>query len=231
MKHPCSYSARSIIAGLLALLPVACAFAESVEDYFAEAEKAFDQSDIVNAMANYRKAAEAGYVPAQNRLAYLLNISEQNEEALEWYRKAAAAGDAEAEFNLAGMYAEGDGTAKDTLQAITLFTSSANQGYAPAIHVMAAAYEEGEMGLRIDYDPMGAAVADFDGDGWLDLYILYQHGPNPPDDMPWIDDNQSGVLNQLWRNTGRGKFENVTYKTEAGGDFRLAPALTKHSRC
>ena len=152
MKHPCSHSARSIIAGLLALLPVAFAFAESVEDYFAEAEKAFDQSDIVNAMANYRKAAEAGYVPAQNRLAYLLNISELNEEALEWYRKAAAAGDAEAEFNLAGMYAEGDGTAKDTLQAITLFTSSANQGYAPAIHVMAAAYEEGEMGLRIDYE-------------------------------------------------------------------------------
>ena len=82
----------------------------------------------------------------------LLNISEENEEALKWYRKAAAAGDAEAEFYLAGMYVEGDGTAKDPAEALRLFKASANRGYAPAVRVMAAAYEQGEMGLRVDYE-------------------------------------------------------------------------------
>ena len=146
---------------------MACIAEESVQDYVAKAEKAFDQLDVVSAMAYYRKAAEAGYIPAQNRLAYLLNVSEQNEEALEWYGKAAAAGDAEAEFHLAGMYAEGDGTAKDPAEALRLFTASAQKGYVPAVRVMAAAYEQGEMGLRVDYDAMrewlnkGAELNDY----------------------------------------------------------------------
>ena len=152
MKPFLSLNILSILAGLFALLPLTCIAAESIEDYVARAEKAFDESDIVNAMTYYRKAAEAGFGPAQNRLAYLLNISEENEEALEWYRKAAATGSAEAEFYLAGMYAEGDGTAKDSGEALRLFNASANKGYAPAVRVMAAAYEEGEMGLRVDYE-------------------------------------------------------------------------------
>lgn len=43
---------------------------------------------------------------------------------------------------------------------------------------------------------MGVSVADYDGDGWQDLYVL-NFGPN-----------------QLWRNTGDGRFREVA--TEAG---------------
>jgi hypothetical protein len=43
----------------------------------------------------------------------------------------------------------------------------------------------------------GLAVADVDGDGWLDLYFVNQVGAN-----------------ELWRNLGSGRFENVT--DEAG---------------
>src|SRR5215831_9223593 len=39
----------------------------------------------------------------------------------------------------------------------------------------------------------GLAVADVDGDGLLDIYFVNQLGGN-----------------QLWRNLGRGKFENIT---------------------
>lgn len=167
MKQIQAFSTRWIIAGLLALLWVTHAAGETVEDYVAKAEKAFDQSDIVTAISYYRKAAEAGHIPAQTRLAYLLNVSEENAEALEWYRKAATAGDAEAEFYLAGMHAEGDGTAKDPAEALRLFNASADKGYAPAIRVMAAAYEQGEMGLRVDYEvarewlDKGAALNDY----------------------------------------------------------------------
>ena len=156
MKTLQSCSTRFILAAVLALLALTTAVAESIEDTMAKGEKAFERSDIVSAIAYYRKAAEAGHVPAQTRLAYLLNVAEQNEEALEWYRKAAAAGDAEAEFYLAGMYAEGDGTAQDPAEALRLFTASADRGYAP-----------GKMGLRIDYEAArtwldkGAAVNDY----------------------------------------------------------------------
>ena len=136
------FCSNSISAIMLALLCVMQARAETPQEYVVKAEKAFDESDIVSAMTYYRKAAEAGYVPAQTRLAYLLDTSEENEEAVKWYQQAAATGDAEAEYGLAGMYAAGDG----------LFTLSANKGHKPAIHVMAVACEKGELGLRIDYE-------------------------------------------------------------------------------
>lgn len=137
---------------MIALLCAMQALAETPQEYVAKAEKAFDESDVITAMSYYRKAAEAGYVPAQTRLAYLLDTSEENEEAIRWYQQAAATGDAEAEYGLAGMYVSGDGIAQNTEEALRLFTSSASKGFAPAIHVMAAAYEEGELGLRIDYE-------------------------------------------------------------------------------
>ena len=126
--------------------------AETPQSYVAKAEQAFDESDIVGAMSYYRKAAEAGYAPAQSRLAYLLDKSERNEEAVKWYQKAVEQGDAEAEHGLAGMYVSADGIAQNSAEALRLFRSSANKAYPPAIRVMAAAYEKGGIGLRIDYE-------------------------------------------------------------------------------
>lgn len=147
-----SFSTRSMTASLLALLTTSSAFAQTPQEYVAKAEKAFDGSDIVGAMSYYRKAAEAGYIPAQNRLAYLLDKSERNEEAVKWYQKAVELGDAEAEHGLAGMYVSADGIAQNNSEALRLFTSSASKAYPPAIHVMASAYEKGDLGLRVDYE-------------------------------------------------------------------------------
>jgi TPR repeat protein len=152
MKNFCSFFSNSITVAMLALLPAMPAFTQTAQEYVARAEKAFDQSDIVGAMSYYRKAADAGYVPAQTRLAYLLDKSEENEEAVKWYQKAIAQGDAEAEHGLAGMYVSADGIPHDNEEALRLFRSSATKGYPPAIHVMATAYEKGELGLRIDYE-------------------------------------------------------------------------------
>jgi TPR repeat protein len=117
-----------------------------------KAEQAFDQSDIVNAMRYYRQAAESGYAPAQTRLAYLLDKSEENQDAVHWYRRAAAQGDAQAMHDLANLYAIGEGTEVNIDKALKLFTSSAQQNYHPAIRVLALAYENGQLGLRVDYE-------------------------------------------------------------------------------
>lgn len=67
-------------------------------------------------------------------------------------------------------------------------------------------------GLQFEFDPMGCAVADYDCDGRLDLYVLYQHGMQPSHmgTVGWVGDDLTGAPNALWRNLGDGKFENTT---------------------
>jgi len=126
--------------------------AKTPEENVRLAEEAFDKSDIVSAMRFYRKAAEAGYGPAMSRLAYLLDKSEEDEEAITWLKKAVQLGEAEGQFELARMYAYGEGIKQDKKLAFELFKKSANQQYTPAIRVLALAYENGDLGLRADYE-------------------------------------------------------------------------------
>jgi TPR repeat protein len=53
---------------------------------------AFQRGDIVAAMGHYTMAADAGSAEGQARLAWILDQSEQNEEAVKWYRASADQG-------------------------------------------------------------------------------------------------------------------------------------------
>ena len=85
-------------------------------------------------------------------------------------------------------------------------------------------------GLTVNHHPMGATVVDYDCDGLLDLYLLYQENMSgsTPKTKAWVGDNQSGTENQLWRNTGDGKFENVTKAANAGGGLGQSFAAAWH---
>lgn len=87
-----------------------------------------------------------------------------------------------------------------------------------------------QSGLKFDSETMGATVADFDGDGLLDLYVLYQ---KPFDDdtankprAQWVDETGTGKENELWKNVGRGRFARVTDLANAGGYKRHTHAAT-----
>jgi len=72
--------------------------------------------------------------------------------------------------------------------------------------------------LRIPDDATGIAVADYDRDGHMDLYITCAGQMKA---SSWVDGTGAGTGNQLWHNTGKGlRFENVTAKSGAGGDHR-----------
>lgn len=56
----------------------------------------------------------------------------------------------------------------------------------------------------------GACALDFDGDGWIDLYLM-QSG-----NLPGTKRNKAQPFNRLLRNRGNGTFEDVTHRTGSG---------------
>ena len=83
----------------------------------------------------------------------------------------------------------------------------------------------GDAGIRFEYSPMGCSIADYDCDGRLDVYVVYQHpaAGTQPSDQPrvgWVGDDTSGAPNQLWRNLGDGRFQDVTQGAGVAGGTR-----------
>ena len=77
-----------------------------------------------------------------------------------------------------------------------------------------------QTGIRFQREPMGMCVADYDCDGRLDFYLPYQmEDPSKQKGqvVPWIGDNESGVLNELWHNEGGNRFRNVAVEAGATG--------------
>ncbi|MBP85266.1 MAG: hypothetical protein CMJ64_00890 [Planctomycetaceae bacterium] len=83
-------------------------------------------------------------------------------------------------------------------------------------------------GLVFGYNPRGCVVADYDCDGRLDLYVLYQQPrtTNRDGTIGWVGDDETGRENHLWRNTGDGRFDSATERANAGGGKRQSFAAS-----
>ena len=69
---------------------------------------------------------------------------------MNWYRKAAEQGFAEAQYNLGVCYNNGHGITQDYKQAVRWYRKAAEQGHARAQHNLGASYVNGE-GVLEDY--------------------------------------------------------------------------------
>ena len=64
-------------------------------------------------------------------------------ESAKWYRKAAEAGLAKAQFNYGRMCQKGEGVTTDVIEAVKWMRASAEQGFANAQYYLAFAYWDG----------------------------------------------------------------------------------------
>lgn len=93
------------------------------------------------------KSAEKGYAPAQTTLAYILDQSEEDDQAFKLFEQAAKQNYAAAQFGLGNMYAKGEGVEQDPLIAGQWIKKSAEQSHRPAMRAYAFALEFGKLGL------------------------------------------------------------------------------------
>ena len=64
-------------------------------------------------------------------------------EAVNWYRKAAVQGDADAQYNLGVMYDTGEGVPENDVEAVNWYRKAAEQGHASAQFNLGVMYANG----------------------------------------------------------------------------------------
>ena len=105
-------------------------------------------------IALIRRSAEQGYADAQFNLglAYYRGegVSEDETQAIYWWRKAAEQGYAHAQYGLGEAYNQGKGVPQDYVQAVYWLREAAEQGYADAQSHLGLCYYNGE-GVPQDY--------------------------------------------------------------------------------
>lgn len=142
-------AARIPIAVLLGLAVATAAFASPAEEHQAGL-RAYLGGDVRSAISLLRKPADAGHGPSQVLLGEILDMAEQNEEAVKYFRLAADQGLAEGYFGLGGMFATGEGVGRDLAAARQWITRAAEAGHKHAVHVVAVAYMKGGLGIAED---------------------------------------------------------------------------------
>lgn len=103
----------------------------------------------------YRRAAEAGYAPAQNYLGFRLyngdGVDRDIEQGMHWISLAAQQGDPRAASNLGWLLMTGDDVVRDYEKARYWLTKAAEAGLSPAISMLGDIYAEG-LGTEPDLD-------------------------------------------------------------------------------
>lgn len=136
---------RAVVAVVLTLGLGAGSASGSPKEDFEAGMVSHQRGDFTTAMPLLRKAADAGYSEAQVVLASILDAAESNEEAVEYYKKAADAGNLDGIFGLASMTASGEGVKKDGKEARKLFQLAAEGGHKQAVRVLAESYLRGQL--------------------------------------------------------------------------------------
>ncbi len=116
--------------------------------------RAFCEREYERASEILRPHAEQGNVDAQVILAFMLwdgvDVRQNRDEALSWFRKAADKGDGEAQVFLGSAYSNGDGVKVDLNEAVKWYSKAAEAGISEGQYNLAYAHSFGAGGVVKD---------------------------------------------------------------------------------
>ena len=137
----------------MALALLSPAFADQTgeqEDHLQTGLDAINEGDLPAAIRSLRIAADEGSAEAQTWLGYIFDYSEDDEEAVTYYRAAAEQGNTRGLAGLGEMYVKGEGVEKDLDEGRRYFIEAAELGHAGSIRALISAYERGGLGVEPD---------------------------------------------------------------------------------
>lgn len=123
-----------------------------------DASVGYGANNVKEAEKFYRLAAEKGHPKAMAGLAKLLEQAKAGDEAMEWWRKAAGAGVAGAQYTVARDIARKNG-GQHTPESLELLEKAADQHIGKAVVDLAAAYDNGA-GVPRDRDRAEAILRE-----------------------------------------------------------------------
>ena len=147
------------------------------------------KNPVVPDVAEIRARANKGDAQAQIYLGVMYekgqSVPRNYQEALKWYRNAAAQGYAMAQYNMGVMYMYGKGVPQDDVQAVAWYRKAAEQGYAPGQYNLGAMYMNGRGVPQSDTEAVAwyrKAAAQGNAPGQTNLGWMYQDGRGVPRD-------------------------------------------------
>ncbi|BBP02250.1 tetratricopeptide repeat protein [Sulfuriferula nivalis] len=172
----------SITVSAALILFSANAFAISGGDAVKQLSSQAYNGDAAS-LQTLKQDAMNGDAASENWYGGYLDAKKDYAQAAMWYRKAADQGVANAQINLAMLYANGQGVAQDYAQAAVWYKKAADHGVVDAQSNLGVLYANGQ-GVTQDYAQAAAwfrkAADQGDGQAQNDLGLLYEKGESIP---------------------------------------------------
>lgn len=129
-----------------------------VED-LEDADLYYESASFEQAMALYKRVAEAGDPAGQAKYAMMLEAADRGVEAVEFFRKSAESGNPDGQFGLGMMYFKGRGMPKNNDLGLEWVGKSFAQNHAKSIGFMLSAYRFGYYGIEKNPDEVSRLKA------------------------------------------------------------------------
>ena len=112
-------------------------------DQASQARELYDEAVAHNDKGLLRRAAEMAYPPAMVGLGEFYMDGHREQDAAQWFRRAADAGDRSGMLHMGGMYQLGLGVPHDDRAAVHWYRKASDAGDASAMFDLGAMYEHG----------------------------------------------------------------------------------------
>lgn len=160
------------------------------QDMFDEAAEDYNRGDYKLAFQKLQFLADQGDAEVQLTLGYMYRdgkgVAQDDPDAVEWFRKAAKQGHAQAQFELGEFYYVGSRKIpQDYYEAVDWYRKAAAQGLAKAQLMLGGAYTLGKGVQRNDREGekwIRRAAEQGHGAAQLSLGAIYEEGRGVPQD-------------------------------------------------